>query len=279
MASVVTMKVLIATLVSLAVAVSGENYVIPRLPLSFMLRRGVSLVPESKIVGGDPVNKGDVPWQVSLQRVGSFGNSHFCGGSILDADTILTAAHCTDGETPSRIVVVAGDHILSTEDGDEQVIEVASINENPDYNSRTFENDVCVLKLSSSINLGGNVQAVNLPAPMSDVDAGVMVSVSGWGTTSSGGSLSDVLRSVDVPVVSDDDCRGAYGANDVTDSMICAGDLDNGGVDSCQGDSGGPLYMGSTVIGIVSLGYGCAFAGYPGVYTQVSYFIDFINSV
>ena len=81
-------------------------------------------------------------------------------------------------------MVVAGDHILSTEDGDEQVIEVASINENPDYNSRTFENDVCVLKLSSSINLGGNVQAVNLPAPMSDVDAGVMVSVSGWGTTS-----------------------------------------------------------------------------------------------
>ena len=76
---------------------TGDNYVLPRLPLSFMLRRGVNLVPESKIVGGDPVNKGDVPWQVSLQREGFFGRSHFCGGSILDADTVLTAAHCTDG--------------------------------------------------------------------------------------------------------------------------------------------------------------------------------------
>ena len=54
-----------------------------------------------------------------------------------------------------------------------------------------------------------------------------------------------------------------------------------GGVDACQGDSGGPLFTQnpSTLIGIVSWGYGCAAAGYPGVYTQVSYFIDFIKSV
>ncbi|KAK2725369.1 hypothetical protein QYM36_000016, partial [Artemia franciscana] len=94
-----------------------------------------------------------------------------------------------------------------------------------------------------------------------------------------GGSLSDVLLAVNVPVISDADCRGAYGETDVADSMICAGDLANGGIDSCQGDSGGPLYMGSTIIGIVSWGYGCAYAGYPGVYTQVSYYVSFIKSV
>ncbi|XP_065568694.1 trypsin-1-like [Artemia franciscana] len=273
------MKVFVATLVCLAAAVSGDNYVLPRLPLSFMLRRGVNLVPESKIVGGDPVNKGDVPWQVSLQREGFFGRSHFCGGSILDADTVLTAAHCTDGQIPSGITVVAGDHVLSTTDGDEQVVGVASISEHPEYNSRTFYNDICVLKLLTSILIGGNVQPVGLPFPNAEVDEGVMATVSGWGTTSAGGSLSDVLLAVNVPVISDADCRGAYGETDVADSMICAGDLANGGIDSCQGDSGGPLYMGSTIIGIVSWGYGCAYAGYPGVYTQVSYYVSFIKSV
>merc|ERR1711872_101781 len=58
-----------------------------------------------------------------------------------------------------------------------------------------------------------------------------------------GGSLARQLMKVDVPVVSDDDCRDAYGQNDIADSMICAG-LDAGGKDSCQGDSGGPFMCG-----------------------------------
>ena len=82
---------------------------------------------------------------------------------------------------------------------------------------------------------------------------------------------------VDVPVVSDDDCRDSYGQNDIADSMICAG-LDEGGKDSCQGDSGGPFMCGNELSGVVSWGYGCAEAGYPGVYTQTSYFVDWVNS-
>jgi len=81
---------------------------------------------------------------------------------------------------------------------------------------------------------------------------------------------------VDVPVVSDDDCRDAYGQNDIADSMICAG-LDQAGKDSCQGDSGGPFMCGSGLDGIVSWGYGCAQAGFPGVYTQTSYFRHWLN--
>merc|ERR1712025_669954 len=65
--------------------------------------------------------------------------------------------------------------------------------------------------------------------------------VTGWGTTSEGGSLGRVLQKVDVPVVSDDDCRDAYGSSSVYDSMICAG-FPQGGKDSCQGDSG-PLHV------------------------------------
>merc|ERR1712107_948555 len=91
------------------------------------------------------------------------------------------------------------------------------------------------------------------------------------------GSLARVLQKVDVPVVSDEHCSDSYGQEDITDSMICAG-LDQGGKDSCQGDSGGPFMCGNELSGVVSWGYGCAEAGYPGVYTQTSYFVDWINS-
>merc|ERR1712025_1032563 len=97
--------------------------------------------------------------------------------------------------------------------------------------------------------------------------------------TSEGGSLASELMKVDVPVVSDDACRDSYGQNDIADSMIRAG-LPQGGKDSCQGDSGGPFIAGEPgseeLIGIVSWGIGCARKGYPGVYTEVSYFVDWI---
>merc|ERR1711989_70494 len=124
------------------------------------------------------------------------------------------------------------------------------------------------------------IQPIPLPAPMQDTAAGSMVTVTGWGTTSEGAlGLPNVLHKVDVPVVSDEECNAAYGAAGyaAADSMICAG-LPEGGKDSCQGDSGGPFICGEAgseqSIGIVSWGVGCARPGYPGVYTQTSYFVD-----
>lgn len=79
-----------------------------------------------------------------------------------------------------------------------------------------------------------SVQPVNLPPPTSEFDppAGTIVTASGWGATSIGGSLSSELRSVDVPVVSDADCDKAYGGTptfpQVFQSMMCAGDTSNG---------------------------------------------------
>ena len=99
------------------------------------------------------------------------------------------------------------------------------------------------------------------------------------GTTTEGGPCPDVLQKVAVPIVADDECRAAYGEGDILDSMICAG-VEAGGVDSCQGDSGGPMVCdgGSYLCGIVSWGYGCARPGIPGVYTEVSYFVDWVQA-
>ena len=82
---------------------------------------------------------------------------------------------------------------------------------------------------------------------------------------------------ITLPIVSDEDCRVGYGVDLIADSMICAG-LDQGGKDACQGDSGGPLSCGAELSGLISWGYGCGEPQYPGVYTQTSYFVTWINS-
>ena len=88
--------------------------------------------------------------------------------------------------------------------------------------------------------------------------------VSGWGTTSEGGSLASKLRQVTVHYINDEDCSHGYGPENINgDVMICAG---GDGKDSCQGDSGGPMTYLGTHIGLVSWGYGCARPDYPGKY-------------
>ncbi|HWN70779.1 MAG TPA: serine protease, partial [Haliangium sp.] len=110
---------------------------------------------------------------------------------------------------------------------------------------------------------------------------GTMATISGWGTTSEGGSLPATLLFALVPIVSDADARAAYGASEIVDSMLGAGFL-QGGVDTCQGDSGGPLVLstpsGFKLAGLTSWGIGCAREGLPGIYTEVSFFNNFVLS-
>ena len=145
-----------------------------------------------------------------------------------------------------------------------------------DYDSWNINNDICLLELETAATMGSHVATISLPSANEEYSEGTMCTVTGWGTTSEGGSLARVLQKVSVPVVSDDNCRDSYGADSIADSMICAG-LDAGGKDSCQGDSGGPFMCGNQLSGVVSWGYGCAEADYPGVYTQTSYFVSWVN--
>jgi len=201
-----------------------------------------------------------------------------CGGSLVSANMVVTAGHCCDGQSASRLGVRVGNHHLYEDDPDQEDIAVAKVILHEDYDSWTINNDICLLELESMADFGSSViGAIGLPTDGEEYSSGTMCTVSGWGTTSEGGSLAQVLMKVDVPVVSDDDCRGAYGQEDIADSMICAG-LDAGGKDSCQGDSGGPFMCGNQLSGVVSWGYGCAEPGFPGVYTQTSYFIGWLNS-
>lgn len=105
---------------------------------------------------------------------------------------------------------------------------------------------------------------------------GSLTKVTGWGLTKENGSMSDKLIAVEVPIVSQEDCRSVYGQSAITSRMICAG-LPEGGKDACQFDSGGPMRYANQLVGIVSWGYGCARPGFPGVYTKIAEVRKFID--
>jgi len=229
-------------------------------------RTVIKQFPE-RIVGGTQATRGEFPHIVQIKRGG-----HYCGGSIVNANTIVTAAHCSVA-TISGYTVVAGEHRLDQNEGSEQTKTVSQIIRHPNYNANTLANDVAVWRVNSAFTFNTYVAAARL-APTGFTPAANVVPA-GWGTLSSGGSLPNVLMKVTVPMVSDASCKNSYGNNAILAGMICAG---TGGRDSCQGDSGGPLMSGTTLAGIVSWGNGCALAGYPGVYTSVAYFNSWISN-
>jgi len=212
-------------------------------------------LPWPMIVGGTEVNPAcpdcKYPFMVSVQWNGGW-SGHFCGGSLVREDWVVTAAHCMEGETPGGIKVKIGMHNLNGTNGSETRY-VDQIIVHPNYSSWSLDNDYALIHLSSP----SSFEPIQLVTDTNHDEEPVMSTVMGWGATSSGGWSSDVLLEVDVPI--DDSC-GSYSNSEITNNMVCAGD-GNGGEDSCQGDSGGPLIMTNDegeyeLIGIVSWGYG-----------------------
>jgi trypsin len=226
---------------------------------------------EGYIVGGVAATSGQHPYIVSLQRT-----SHSCGATIIANTWLLTAAHCIAGVQASALNIR---YNTLTHNSGGTTVKVAQIFQHEQYNANTINNDIALLKLATALTLGqANAAAVALPAQGSDPASGANARVSGWGTTSEGGSIPAGLRYVDVPIVARATCNTAYGGNQITANMFCAGVLNTGGKDACQGDSGGPVVINNQVVGAVSWGYGCARPQYPGVYTRVGNYIPWINS-
>ena len=228
-----------------------------------------------KIVGGSEAAIGEFPYIVSLQAA-SYG--HFCGGSLIKKNWVLTAAHCVKGGTIKNVVIGLHDQ---KQTANAEFIAPKRIIAHPSYNSSTTDWDYALIELSKDSSYTP-VPLNTSEIAISDDGTPVMATVAGCGTTSEGGySLPNLLQKVDVPLVSHDSCNKSY-SNKITDRMICAGYAE-GGKDSCQGDSGGPLVAkgddGQTyLIGVVSWGRGCARAGYPGIYSKVNAAVDWINA-
>lgn len=266
---------LLASSVSLSAACVGEIDGAPA--LNAELGQGQETTEQS-IVGGTTVSINDFPWQISLQ---SF-NSHFCGGSIIDERWILTAAHCVEGQTASRLNIRAGS---STWSRNGQTRQVRRVIMHPSYNGDPADGyDIALLELTSPLTFGAGVQPIPITTTGDEqagvTSAGSVATVSGWGATREGGSGSSTLRAVSVPVVSNAQASQLY-RYQINNTMLAAGIVGTGGKDSCQGDSGGPLVVSSNVgpslAGVVSYGFGCARGQYPGIYTRVSSYQGWIE--
>ncbi|XP_037093125.1 clotting factor B-like [Pollicipes pollicipes] len=181
---------------------------------------------------------------------------------------------------PDEIRLLLGAHNVSDATGDGfWVANVTAIYRHPRFNFATIDNDIALLKLQADVPFGPRVS----PACLPDKETafwGRWGTVTGWGTTSYQGKASPLLREVRLPLISSDACRRTSYGSIITRNMICAG-LAAGGRDSCQGDSGGPLVVRQEhrwrLVGVVSFGFKCAAAQYPGVYTRVQNYVDWIN--
>jgi len=261
---------------------------------------------KDRIVGGDVVKPNSIPWQVAI-FVGDSLDSIHCGGTILCPNFIMTAGHCfnlkdhgIEYPPPADLFTIgAGEHDLSSKGATASVHKSKAFHRHPDFkNFGTHQDkDFAIMELSEPIVMRKEAKALFLPSPTdTNFGADTKFLVSGWGTMKAGldnGQTSQLLNSVTLPWISEDDCNKAYkdpkdyyGQKiqfSVADDNICAGVLGKGKIDACSGDSGGPLAWIDTkaeevkLIGVVSWGFGCAKSDSPGVFGRVTSVLDWIK--
>ncbi|XP_058840803.1 trypsin-1 [Topomyia yanbarensis] len=255
---------------------------------------------QQRIVGGHDSARGQTTYIASLMKRGG----HFCGATVLNERWFLTAGHCVCSglNKPvrhSQIKAILGLYKISEfhrntiEDvGNSQStayeITIKTIVSHPEYSCSLPYNDIALLESSKLIFFDQHVRPICIASKYdaSGLVEGKSAIVSGWGWNNENqkdGSKPDILQRAVVDVFSNDDCeifyRDGNRPRSISDTQLCAGKR-AGGVDSCWADSGGPLVSDDDVlIGIVSTGIGCARAGFPGIYTRVSEFINWIDNI
>lgn len=248
------------------------------------------------IAGGTESEQNKWPWMTAIfQRFNTARpNKFLCGGSLISTRFILTAAHCCVSGT-SSIALPASSFLIrmgsiGLNEGDSFSISKVTVHSNFSYAGQF--NDIALLRLTVPLtSYNDRIAPVCLPYPtLQDTDlVDHKATVIGWGATTLGADPEQTLHEVEVPIVSTDDCALAYSrirsaaflARGST-HVLCAG-LKEGGKDSCKSDSGGPLMIPLendrwTIVGIVSFGYRCAEPGFPGVYTRVTHYLEWIYS-
>jgi len=229
-----------------------------------------------RIINGDKVAVNDETWKfiISIQ----YNNSHSCGGSLINPEWVLTAAHCISnyngGAVKDLPTNLSGTYSLVI--GGIQV-QTDAVYPHPNYDTDTINNDIGLIHLRHPIT---NVATIALDTQVPQDNT--LIKVAGWGDIDADQQqyyYPDDLMEVTMPVINFDTCNASY--QTLTESMFCAGYM-NGSKDSCQGDSGGPLIQNNKLSGIVSFGGSdtqfCGAPDYPGVYTKVANYIDWIES-
>ncbi|KAI7810132.1 Proc protein [Triplophysa rosa] len=233
------------------------------------------------VMGGTVGKKGESPWQaLILNHLGRF----HCGGVLIDENWVLTAAHCL--ETSTRFTVRLGDYDRFKHEQTEMTLLVKQHITHPQYNPVTVDNDIALLQLSgpakfSQYILPACLPSHNLAERMLHRNSTLTI-VTGWGKDNETAQrFSSTLNFMEIPIVDHKECS-KHMMNNLTQNMLCAGVL--GQIkDACEGDSGGPMmtlfHDTWFLIGLVSWGEGCGQKNKLGIYTKVSSYLDWIDSV
>merc|ERR1711990_36982 len=199
-----------------------------------------------RIVGGQEVNPmHSKPYQVYLQSCSSRGCA-MCGATLLNKRYVMTAMHCV--EEASSLTVALGEHNIRAdiENHRAKTIAVERVIKRSDYDTNSVNNDIALLRLAEDVDLTSTIVPACLPSRNSQKYTGWQALVSGWGTTSSGGATSDVLKETSQTILANTAAECVQGAGGpgstavVPGTKLCAYKQ---GTDSCQGDSGGPLVV------------------------------------
>eukprot|EP00066_Takifugu_rubripes_P029447 XP_011618713.1 PREDICTED: complement factor I [Takifugu rubripes] len=232
-----------------------------------------------RVVGGVPARPTQIQWQIALEE----NKKIDCGGAYIGGCWVITAAHCVRPK-PSAFMVKFSLWKKSRAQNTTDIVPVKDIFIHPRFNASSYENDIALVELKTlpfkktCLEENPAVSAVCVPWTTQLFQPNHTCSISGWGRTTDGGKVSQVLLWANVSLISD--CERFY-PDRLRPGMMCAGDQD-GSVDSCQGDSGGPLVcqdeLGVSYLwGIVSWGERCGHSGFPGVYTQVAHYFEWIR--
>ncbi|CAD0195007.1 unnamed protein product [Chrysodeixis includens] len=231
-----------------------------------------------RIIGGSTTNISNYPMMAALLfSWTNSGHRQSCGGTILNNRAVLTAAHCTIGDPVSRWRIRVGS---TNANSGGSVHNSQQIINHPNYNSRTYDHDVAVVRISGTFSFNNNVRAGSIAGSNYNLGDNQVVWATGWGRTSANGSGSEQLRHVQVWTVNQNTCNQRYQSigMSITANMLCSGWLDVGGRDQCVGDSGGPLFHNRVVVGVCSWGESCALARFPGVNARVSRYTSWIQN-
>ncbi|XP_011872054.1 PREDICTED: proclotting enzyme-like [Vollenhovia emeryi] len=229
-----------------------------------------------RIAGGQPADPQEWPWMAALLRQGAI---QYCGGVLITDRHVLTAAHCVYRYKPRDITVRLGEYDFTTSEETRTLdFAVSEIRIHRDFKLSTYEHDIAIIKINRPTAFNSYIWPICLP-PVQQSFENKNAVVTGWGTQYYGGPASTVLLETEVPVWPQERCVRSF-TQLIPNTTLCAGAYE-GGRDACQGDSGGPLLHqlanGRWVsIGIVSWGIRCGEPGYPGIYTRVSSYLDWI---
>ncbi|XP_047508647.1 trypsin, alkaline A-like [Pieris napi] len=248
------------------------------LPLVVLLFAGCALASSNRIFGGEETTIEKYPYIVQVEMYHSGTWNQGCGANIILRDWVLSAAHCFEGRyyRPEFNRIRAG----TTYRHQGGFIHYVDFERNhPEYGVlATYDADISVVKLTTPLVWSPTIQKGTIVPQGYVLPDNTPVVHAGWGYTASW-RPSTVLQHVEIYKINNSLCTERYKellGPSVSPNMICAGLLDIGGRDACQRDSGGPLYAGNVIVGIVSWGYECADARYPGISTKVSSYTNWI---